>query len=72
MESVLKKFEKNAIDMSNIYGTSTHYTREMSVGTSGEVIYHGSEYVDIDEDGCAYTYLTPHNGGGKIDSSFIC
>lgn len=71
MESVLKKFEKNAIDMSNIYGASSHYTGRMSAGTSGGQVYQGNEYVDIDADGCAYTYLIT-DGGRRIFGSYIC
>lgn len=72
MESVLKKFEKNAIDMSSIYGGSTHYTGEMSAATSGGAVYKGKEYARIDKDGCVWTYLIPYNGLGVIDGDFQC
>jgi hypothetical protein len=72
MESVLKKFEKNAIDMSKICGAKTIYTGEMSAGTSGGAVYKGREYADIDADGCVWTYLIPYNGGGRIDGNFQC
>jgi len=71
MESLLKKFEKNAIDMSKVYGgATTPYTGEMSAGTAGGAIYKGSEYAVIYDDGCVWTYLA--TSAGRIDGQFIC
>jgi hypothetical protein len=62
MESVLKKFEKQSIDMSKIYGGEEFYSGRGSVGTSGGAIYHGEEYTRIDDQGCVVMFVVTSSG----------
>lgn len=73
MESILKKFEKNSVDMSKVYGGGTsHYTGERSMVTSGGAYYRGKEYAEVSDDGCVSTYLVPYNGLGVISVDIQC
>ncbi len=56
MESILKKFEKNSIDMSNVYGGLEVYTGKKSVGDLS-----GEEYAYINGD-CVQTVVFGENG----------
>lgn len=58
MKSILKKFEKNAIEMSKIYGGSEHYTGRRSVGDVGS----GEEYQYLSDDGSVRTVVFAETG----------
>ena len=47
MKSVLKKFEKNSIDMSKIYGQGDIGTGRARTATSGGAVLSGMEYIRI-------------------------
>jgi hypothetical protein len=73
MESILKKFESNAIDMSKFYGGFEQvFTGEMLYATSGGEILKGKEYVDIYDDGCFYSYFISYTGTGVYSVDYIC
>ena len=69
MKSVLKKFEKNSIDMSKIYGQGDIGTGRARTATSGGAVLSGMEYIRIYDDGCVWTYLAT-DGGGIYDVKF--
>lgn len=61
MKSALKKFEKNSIDMSKVYGGYEVYDTGRANCAVNGVVYSGTEYVSISE-GCATTWWRGDNG----------
>ncbi len=63
MKSVLRKFEKNSIDMSKIYGGSVHPTGVAKAYDYNGIIYYGKEYARISsDDSCVETYIVDAYG----------
>lgn len=57
MESVLKKFEKNAVDLSKLYGGSDYIlTGTASANYNGTTVT-GTEGITIDDYGCAIMWV---------------
>ncbi len=63
MESVLKKFEKNVVDMSKLYGGGGWInTGRRLYGSSTNMTLSGTEYARFDEE-CAYIIFVSDTGG---------
>jgi len=73
MESILKKFEKNSVNMSQIYGAQSQAvsTGRGLWGSSSDMTVSGSEYAIFDGD-CCYRYFVPDNGGGVRWLPAVC
>ena len=68
MESMIKKFEKDRVNMSQIYGGTAQElisTGRGLYGSSGNMNQMGSEYAIFDGE-CFHRYFVPDNGGGTI------
>lgn len=53
IESIIKKFEKDKVNMSQIYGGSTQYcTGRMLWGSRTDMTMSGTEYADFNDQGC--------------------
>ncbi|BDX39695.1 hypothetical protein CYCD_30500 [Tenuifilaceae bacterium CYCD] len=63
MKSVLRKFEKNSIDMSKIYGGNDYPTGIARAYDYNGIIYTGKEFARISSDGsCVETYIVDAQG----------
>lgn len=68
MESIINKFEKDKVNMSQIYGGSAYEyidTGRGIYGSSTDMNQMGSEYAIFNGE-CFYRYFQPDNGGGVI------
>ncbi|BDX38795.1 hypothetical protein CYCD_21500 [Tenuifilaceae bacterium CYCD] len=62
MESVLKKIEKNRVNLSQICGGGVSTGRAL-YGTKGGVTLSGTEYADFDDQGCCIISFVSDTGG---------
>lgn len=69
MESLLKKFEKDRVNVSKIYSGGEVGTGRMSYSENG-ITYRGTEYAYFDNE-CVYTYLVD-DFGQRHDGQIHC
>lgn len=72
MENILKKFEKDKVNMSQIYGGLTQQTGHMLWGSSTDMTIGGQEYAFFDNQGCCVRYFVPDGGGPTRILDPIC
>lgn len=71
MESILKKFENDSIDLSQIYGAEEISTGRGLYGSSRDMTTMGSEYAVFDGE-CFTRFFVSDNGGGRIYLDTMC